>query len=134
LEPGSINDVAAMAVIDQSAFIPPYQMNYPDIRRAYRNCTTCTIVRLDEQIVGYQISSRHGSTGHLARLAVMPGHQGRQIGAALMREVIAAFLRRQVEVVTVNTQASNTRSQMLYRAYGFERNGYDTPMFSVSLV
>jgi len=134
LEPAAIQDVAAMAVIDQAAFIPPYQMNYPDIRRAYRNGTTSTIARLDDQIVGYQISTRHGATGHLARLAVMPGHQGRQIGAALVREVVAAFLRRQVEVVTVNTQASNLRSQHLYQAYGFERSGYDTPMFGVSFI
>jgi len=134
LEPGTIEDVAAMAVIDQAAFIPPYQMNYADIRRAYRHSTTCTIARLDDQIVGYQISTRHGSTGHLARLAVMPGYQGQSIGAALVREVVAAFLRRQVEVITVNTQASNMRSQRLYQAYGFENNGYDTPIFGVSMI
>jgi ribosomal-protein-alanine N-acetyltransferase len=134
LASGEIHDVSAMATIDQAAFVPPFQMNYADIRRAYRGSTTSTVAKIDNQIVGYQISSRHGSVGHLGRLAVMPGYQGRHIGAALVREVVAAFLRRQVEVITVNTQLSNTRSQMLYQTYGFERNGYDTPMFSVSLI
>lgn len=134
LDPGDLKDVSAMAAIDQAAFIPPYQLNYQDLRRAYRNSTTSTIARLDQKIVGYQISTRHGSNGHLARLAVMPGYQGQHIGAALVREMVAAFSRRQVEVITVNTQVTNQRSQALYRAYGFERNGYDTPMFSVSLV
>lgn len=134
LEPGELKDVAAMAAIDQAAFIPPFQMNYADIRRAYRGSTTCTVAKRDGQIVGYQISSRHGSIGHLARLAVLPKYQGQRVGAALVREVVAAFLRRQVEVITVNTQLSNVRSQTLYQAYGFARNGYDTPMFSVSLV
>lgn len=133
LEPGDLRDVAAMAAIDQRAFVPPFQMTYPDVRHAYRHSTTATVARLDDEMVGYQISTRHGSTGHLARLAVLPEMQGRGIGGALVREVLAAFRRRQVEVVTVNTQGSNLRSQTVYQAYGFQRSGYDMPMFSVGL-
>lgn len=134
LEVGSLDSIAALTAIDHAAFVPPFQLSHPDIRRAYRISTTCTVAKVGDETVGFQISSRHGKVGHLARLAVLPAYQGRGIGAALVREMIAAFLRRQVEVMTVNTQLSNTRSQVLYHAYGFERNRYDTPMFSVSLV
>jgi RimJ/RimL family protein N-acetyltransferase len=38
-----------------------------------------------------------------------------------------------VRSLTVNTQASNHRSQRLYLRYGFERNGYDLGVWQAHL-
>jgi hypothetical protein len=35
--------------------------------------------------------------------------------------------------MTVNTQITNVRSQHLYTGYGFERTGYDLPVWMVKL-
>lgn len=133
LKIADLADVAAMAMVDQQAFAPPFQMTALDMRYAYRGSALCTVARLHGEVVGYQLSTRHGSVGHLARLGVRPDMQGQHIGAALLREMLATFMRRQVEVVTVNTQHSNLRSQQAYHAYGFERIPHDVPMFAVTL-
>jgi ribosomal protein S18 acetylase RimI-like enzyme len=133
LHSGDLGDVAGMTAIDQAAFVPPFQMTALDMRYAYRGSTLCTVARLHGEMVGYQISTRHGLVGHLARLAVAPALHGRGIGAALVREMIAAFGRRQIESVTVNTQRSNTRSQHLYHGFGFEHTHHDVPMFRTVL-
>jgi ribosomal protein S18 acetylase RimI-like enzyme len=133
IEPAMIDDTQRMTVVDQTAFIPPYQMTYQDMRRAYRASTLATVVRLDNQIVGYQISTKYGGGGHLARLAVLPGLQGLGIGSALVRDMLAAFQRRQVDTVSVNTQSSNLRSLALYKAYGFQHIRYDMPIYCTDL-
>lgn len=130
LHTATIDDVPEMTAIDQAAFAPPYPMSAHDMRRAYRMSAISTVARLGGRVVGFQISTRHGDQGHLARLAVLPELQGRGIGALLVRECIAAFMRRQVTVVSVNTQASNTRSLKTYHAFGFERTGYDLPIYA----
>lgn len=134
LHTATINDVDGMAAVDQAAFAPPYPMSAHDMRRAVRTSAISTVARLNGRIVGFQISTRHGDQGHLARLAVLPEVQGRDIGALLTRECIAAFLRRQVESVSVNTQASNERSLKTYQALGFERTGYDVPIYTATFV
>jgi ribosomal protein S18 acetylase RimI-like enzyme len=95
------------------------------------NCVRriCTVAERDSAIIGYQLSTLYFDGGHLARLAVHPSAQGGGVGAALLHDLIQRFMRRGVGSITVNTQASNTRSQRLYQRFGFERNGYDLPVW-----
>ena len=85
------------------------------------------------QIIGYQVCTLYRDGAHLARLAVHPGYQGRGIGSVLLNDVLRRFFKRRVYTMTVNTQVSNHRSQHLYQRYGFERNGYDLPVWSIRL-
>lgn len=133
VSPATLDDVAAMTAIDQAAFGPPFQMPAHDMRRAYRFAAQSMVARLDGRIAGYQVSTRHGDQGHLARLAVDPAVQGQRIGARLVCEMAAAFLRRGIDLVTVNTQITNERSLHLYERCGFIRGGYDLPIYSVRL-
>ena len=128
-----LEDVDAMTAVDQAAFATPFQMTTQDMRRAYRFAALSSVARVDGRIVGYQLSTRHGDQGHLARLAVSPSMQGQGIGAALVCDMTAALLRRRVELVTVNTQISNTRSLSLYTACGFTRSGFDLPIYRALL-
>lgn len=123
----------AVARVDHAAFAPPWQMTAPEVRQGMRAGAYNTLAVIDSQIVGYQITTTHGLNGHLARLAVLPQAQGRGVGGALLRDMIAWFQRRRVLAITVNTQESNVKSQRLYERYGFQRNGYDLPVWMLEL-
>jgi hypothetical protein len=43
--------------------------------------------------------------------------------------MITRFQRRNIQTITVNTQASNARSQQLYVRFNFLQNGYDLPVW-----
>jgi ribosomal protein S18 acetylase RimI-like enzyme len=133
VSPATLDDVAAMTAIDHAAFAPPFQMTAQDMRRAYRFATQSMVARVDGKIAGYQVSTRHGDQGHLARLAVDPAVRGKKTGASLVREMISSFLRRGVDLITVNTQMTNERSLRVYEACGFTRSGYDLPIYRVIL-
>lgn len=122
---GYLEDVRAIAEVDQAAFAPPWQMSQRDVRYAQRQAASCTVAEYEGRIVAYQMSTRHQTAGHLARLAVVPDMQGKQVGGQLLHHVLSKFDMRGVRGVTVNTQLSNERSQRLYRRYGFLRNGFD---------
>lgn len=126
-------DLVHIAAVDHAAFRPPWQLSLADLRQAQRVACSSTVAVLDSAIVGYQISTLYREGAHLARLAVDPSVQGQGIGAALVVDVIKRFARRGVSLMTVNTQASNQRSQQLYRRLGFRHNGYDLPVWTAHI-
>lgn len=126
-------DIPIIARVDQAAFAPPWQLSDVDVREAVRAAAYCTVAVSNERIVGYQASTMYFDGGHLARLAVLPDVQGTGVGSALVNDLLRRFARRGITAVTVNTQLSNTRSQHLYERYGFQRNGYDLPVWMLNL-
>lgn len=130
---GYNDDLLTICDIDHAAFNPPWQMSLEDLRQSQRQAASCTIAEIGDEPVGYQLSTRHHNSAHLARLAVVPGYQGRGIGAILLDHLIRNFMRRSVRSITVNTQASNLHSQSLYRRYGFHLNGFDLPLWWCTL-
>jgi ribosomal protein S18 acetylase RimI-like enzyme len=124
-------EVGEAHAIDRVAFGPLWQMGLPGMRRAIRDSASFTVAEQDGQAIGYQISSGHWSTAHLARLAVLPELQGQGIGAMLLDELIADFARRGITIITVNTQESNIRSQALYQRFGFTHTSNDTPFWQM---
>jgi ribosomal protein S18 acetylase RimI-like enzyme len=127
------DDAPLVQLIDRAAFDAPWQMPPDEIWNGLRISTYSTLVLLDGQPVGYQSTTTHGLNAHLARLAVLPAYQGRGLGAALLRDMLAWFRGRGVLGVTVNTQISNVQSLRLYERYHFHRNGYDLPVWWVAL-
>jgi ribosomal-protein-alanine N-acetyltransferase len=118
-----------LVAIDHTAFDAPWQMSRDEIRHAQRQAASCTVAVFEERIIGYQVSTRHQNTAHLARLAVHPEFQGRGVGAVLLHDLIRGLLRRNVRSITVNTQRSNTHSHQLYARFNFRPNGYDLPVW-----
>lgn len=133
LHPAEYEDLPTMISIDHAAFAPPWQLAPDDLRAALRIASSCKLAYVDGRVVGYQLSTRYDDNGHLARLAVLPDAQGIGVGGALLHDLLHNLMRRRVKTITVNTQLSNLRSQRLYSAYGFRRNGYDLPVFSMNL-
>lgn len=126
-------DIDTITRVDQAAFAAPWQLTRADLWQASRIAATCTSAWLDDRVVGYQLSTRHREAGHLARLAVLPEHQGQGIGGVLVHQMIKAFGNHGIRTITVNTQLSNHQSQHLYERYGFQRNGYDMPVWKIDL-
>ncbi|MEL6526869.1 MAG: GNAT family N-acetyltransferase [Chloroflexota bacterium] len=122
---GYLEDMPQIVAVDHAAFAPPWQMSQSDVRLAQRQAASCTLAIVDDEIVGYEIATRHHKSGHLARIAVHPQAQGKRIGSHLLHHLLSRFIDRGVLSMTVNTQLSNVRSQQLYKRYGFTRNGFD---------
>lgn len=133
IRPALMNDLERIRVVDHAAFSIPWQLGLEDLRQAQRLSASCMVALVDDELVGYQLSTRRHHTGHLARLAVLPAMQGRGIGAALLNRLIRSFAQRGVTTITVNTQDSNKAAQALYRRYGFERSGFDLPIWKQML-
>lgn len=127
------SDLEQMAIVDQAAFPPPWQLSLDEIRQAHRISSSCTVALKNDRIVGYQLSTLYFDGAHLARLAVLPDIQGGGIGGALLGDVLGRFFRRGIYTMTVNTQTSNHRSRRLYTRFGFQPNGYDLPFWSAQL-
>lgn len=133
LRNGYLEDIHGIVHIDHSAFAPPWQMSTTDIRLSQRQAASCTLAIYNNQIIGYEIATRHHTAGHLARLAVHPQVQGKQVGQVLLYNVLSRFMQRGVKGMTVNTQESNIRSQRLYERFGFIRNGFDLEVWEMDL-
>jgi [ribosomal protein S18]-alanine N-acetyltransferase len=129
LRNGYSEDLDAILRVDHAAFIPPWQMTRADLYHSQRQAASCTLAEYDGQVIGYELSTRHHTSGHLARLAVLPAMQGKQVGAVLLHNLLSKFNRRGIRSMTVNTQQNNIRSQRLYMRYGFYRNGFDLPIW-----
>jgi ribosomal protein S18 acetylase RimI-like enzyme len=91
-----------------------YYTNQPDVAvyLIYLNHT---------QPVGYFGYTIYDEWGHLDRLAVVPGMQGKHIGAFMLSFAIKDMAQRGAKRVTLSTQDNNYQSQKLYEGFGFQR-------------
>jgi ribosomal protein S18 acetylase RimI-like enzyme len=90
------------------------------------------VAEYDTTIVGYQICTAANNGGHLARLAVLPEWQHQGIGSILVMDVQQQFFEQGYDQVTVNTQADNQTSLLLYEKLGFQRTGEAYPLYEFS--
>lgn len=133
IQPAYSEHMPQITRVDHAAFEPPWQMSTTDVYQARRYAAHYTIALVNQQIAGFQISTRHQGTGHLARLAVHPSMQGKGVGAALVYDLIDKLEKRGAESITVNTQMTNDHSQHLYERFGFRRNGFDFPVWAANI-
>jgi ribosomal protein S18 acetylase RimI-like enzyme len=76
-------------------------------------------IREDEEIVAYAISGRDGKNGYVQRLAVLPAHQHRGHGEALVKDSLRWMARWRVQRALVNTHTGNDAALALYHRLGF---------------
>ncbi len=127
------SDYDAIAATDLAAFRPPWQMSATLMSQAIPLADLITVAEIDQQIVGYQLTTPSYQGAHLARLAVLPSWQGNGIGKALVRHLIDYYNRRGIRELTVNTQDTNTASLSVYHDLGFENMGLSYPVFQLNL-
>lgn len=127
------DDIAEVTYVDNAAFRRIWRHSEPTLGLALDQAAYATLVQQDEQVVAYQISTGSAFGGHLARLAVLPDHQGRGLASKLVGDVLRHFREHGYPRVTVNTQESNERSLALYRRLGFEPLDQSYPVYGQDL-
>jgi GNAT superfamily N-acetyltransferase len=73
------------------------------------------------RLVSYVGVTLFRTWGHLDRIAVQPGLQGRGIGLESLEWAIFVLSQSGARRIGLSTQARNERSRLLYERYGFER-------------
>ncbi len=125
----TMQDLPAVAAVDKMAFKPLWQNSLDALMLAFHKASLASVAILDNKIVGYQISTSTPINTHLARLAVNPECQRKNIGYALVRDMLVSSLKLNCWQVTVNTQGDNTASLSLYDSLGFTLTGESFPVF-----
>ncbi|MDW7650686.1 MAG: ribosomal protein S18-alanine N-acetyltransferase [Bacillota bacterium] len=86
---------------------------------------------LDNNFASYYVAVEHNEVvgyagiwtvldeAHITTLAVAPQHQGKGIGYALLRHIMAEAASRGAVRMTLEVRASNTKAQRLYQKHGF---------------
>lgn len=126
-------DLRCIYAIDKTAFTPLWQHSLELIEVAFAKSSLSTVAEVGKEIIGYQISTANMSSGHLARLAVLPEWQGKGIGYALIYQMISIFSLWGTLRMTVNTQVDNYSSLALYRKVGFIKTDKVFPVYQRDL-
>ncbi len=126
-------DLPAVQNVDQTAFAPIWRNSLHTLEHAHQIAAIATVAEVDEQIVGYQISTGDISGGHLARLAISPRCQNHGAGTALLHDLLTKFEEYGCVQVTVNTQIQNAPSLKLYEKFGFQQNHRTYPVYQIEL-
>jgi ribosomal-protein-alanine N-acetyltransferase len=127
------NDLTLIKELDSLAFGPIWQQSFEMLELAFKQSAHATVAETPEGIIGYQVSTAGSGGCHLARLAVHPKHQGKGVGFALTRDMLAYFYHRGSSRVTVNTQTDNHASLALYKKVGFRSTGEVFPVYKIYL-
>jgi len=133
IRPAVLSDFDAIAYLDAQAFGPLWHYNWDMIQSASLQAASFKVLEDDGMLLGYQLSTRHMHTAHLARLAIAPPSQGLGYGALLVGDMIRECMETGVSLITVNTQEDNIHSQHLYQRMGFSRTGDDAPVWRIAL-
>jgi ribosomal protein S18 acetylase RimI-like enzyme len=116
-------DREAIVSVDEAAFDEFWQFDDLALREATRatpRAHTRVAARRDE-ILGYGLFGRAGTTGYVQRLAVQPGGQRQGLGRALLGDGLNWLLAHGATRALVNTQEDNARALDLYLRAGFRR-------------
>jgi ribosomal protein S18 acetylase RimI-like enzyme len=119
--------------VDTQAFRPPWQLAPEVILRALAQAELVSVAEMGQRIVGYLLATPTAAGAHLARLAVLPGEQGRGLGAALTAHMINHYRRLSAPTLTVNTQATNAASLAVYQRLGFKLTEHKIPVYQLNL-
>jgi ribosomal protein S18 acetylase RimI-like enzyme len=111
--------LSGVAHLDARCFAPLWQLPEPSLKKAYQHAGYTTVAIHEGRIIGYQMSTESYSSAHLARLAVDPEYQGKNIGKVLLFDLFSHYATTGIDKITVNTQDDNFSSKALYSHMGF---------------
>ena len=123
IRPMAFEDLENVTRIDQASFKPIWRNSIQSLTAAFQQSHIATVAENEEGLIGYQISTAGHMGGHLARLAVHPDAQGRQIGKAILVDLLRKFQAMNIRRISVNTQEDNIKSINLYERMGFTKTG-----------
>jgi ribosomal-protein-alanine N-acetyltransferase len=122
-------DLPEVELLDAASFHPLWHNSLETLRRAFMQSLFATVTEDANGIVGYQFTTGSRGRAHLARLAVHPNQQRREIGKFLLNDLFAKLTQSGIGTLSVNTQDDNLPSLGLYQKMGFVRTGEQYPVF-----
>ena len=122
VRPLAPTELGALAALDAACFDVLWHMGVVDLRHLLIFGSVMVVER-SGALAGYLALTVKGEVAQVARLAVHPAWSGHGIG----RQLLAGGLQTAAELgctrAVLNTQAGNSRSQALYRSFGFHPTG-----------
>lgn len=122
-------DLPAVYRVDDQSFELIWKNSQKVLGTALSKSAFATVAENASGIIGYQISTVSSTSGHMARLAVLPDWQGVGVGYCLVQNLLDRFHLWGILRVTVNTQADNIPSLALYKKIGFQLEDEAYPVF-----
>ncbi|HEY3311512.1 MAG TPA: GNAT family N-acetyltransferase [Anaerolineales bacterium] len=123
LRPMTESDLTAVTAVDKSGFARLWRNSRQALDAGFKQAGFAAVASVNDEIVGYQISTRNSFGVHLARLAVSAQFQGEGIGYLLVQDLISQSWQAGLHRLTVNTQSDNSTSLALYQKMGFKLTG-----------
>ncbi len=128
----SLGDMAPLAMLDGRAFDPVWHWTAQDLAELLMRGPILT-AQIDGTLAGYLSLLLDAEHATIARLGVDPAWQGRGIGHMLLLEALRLAQQAGATRAILNTQATNQRSQHLYRRFGFRPTGDSFAVFVLDL-
>ena len=126
------HDLPEVLAVDRACFPTPWAKGAEILEPAITSAPYVVVAEVDEEIIGYSFVSLHGGWhAHLVRIAVAPAFQGGGVGVRLLADVVRFCRHRRIELLTLNTQATNVHAQRLYEWFGFERTREEQAVLGV---
>ena len=114
-----IEDMEKVKEIDHISFMPIWQNSKVSLDTARKQSYKSTVILIDNEIIGYQITTFSNGKSHLARIAISPEFQSIGVGSELLSNLIDFLKVKNKYYLSVNTQENNLASQKLYKKFGF---------------
>ncbi|MFC2028739.1 GNAT family N-acetyltransferase [Chloroflexota bacterium] len=123
------DDLYQVEQLDKLAFEPIWHNSLNALKKAFDQAAYASVVTEKDMLIAYQVSTQNLMGGHLARLAVHPGHQDQGLGSKMTVDLMTTLTRMGAQRITVNTQSDNPASLALYRKLGFKETGERYPVY-----
>jgi ribosomal protein S18 acetylase RimI-like enzyme len=133
LRPIRTGDTVSILELDQLAFESIWQLSRESLAAAIIQSSSASLIEDEGEVVGYQITTSSPFGAHLARLAVLPSHQRKGLGTALVNDAVQSVQEFGLGLLSVNTQENNFSSRRLYEKMGFRKTGKEFPVFEIQL-
>lgn len=124
-------DLENVVAVDHLAFPPLWRIAKEDLIQALDISQNKSVVSTRAgKIIGYQISSNIFSSGHIARVAILPEFHRKKVASALLDNLMMRFSVTGINEVTVNTSSDNIPAINLYLKHGFSHTQNNYPIYT----
>jgi ribosomal-protein-alanine N-acetyltransferase len=116
-------DIAQVVAIEQVSFAIPWTFETFEREMTINEYARYTVMEKDGAIIGYCGMWLILDESHITNIAILPEYRGRNLGEALLNEVIEKAKKLGAHSMTLEVRVSNEIAQKLYRKFGFLNGG-----------
>ena len=115
----SREDLERVYEIEKESFKDPYPLVFIDFLYEVNN-KTFLVAEWRGKIVGYVIASAKKDLGHIVSIAIHPSERKKDIGGALMLEMLKCLATAGVTTVKLEVRKNNIEAQRFYEFLCFK--------------